>query len=162
MLIRGAIDGVANDERAGNRRLGAVALAAIVAVGLLPRLYSLSERSLWFDEAFCWRLIQFPFFEMIEPVGRDNHPPLYFILLKAWATLFGDSAWTLRFLSVLFGLATIAGTYLFASAAYELGTEAVGAEAASPNPPTNPVPKLSFGNVPAESYVLRAQSFRPV
>ncbi len=92
----------------------AATLTAIVLSGLALRTYQLSVRSLWFDEAFAWRLIQFSFAEMIQRVGQDNHPPLYFILLKGWATFFGDSAFALRSLSVLFGLLTILGTYLFA------------------------------------------------
>jgi uncharacterized membrane protein len=136
-------------------RLVALGLTAILALGLVPRLYSLSERSLWFDEAFCWRLIQFPFLEMIERVGRDNHPPLYFMLLKGWATLFGDSAWTLRFLSVLFGLATIAGTYLFGSAAYQLGIGAHRREVASAKLVSN----RPFRNAPSRDSISRAQAF---
>src|SRR5260370_18669527 len=77
------------------RRRAMILLAAIMVLGLIPRLYGLTERSLWFDEAFCWRLIQFPLFEMLEPGGRDNHPPLYFILLQGWAALVGASAWPL-------------------------------------------------------------------
>ena len=91
-----------------------VTLTVIILAGLALRTYELSARSLWFDEAFAWRLTQFPFAEMIQCVGQDNHPPLYFILLKAWAAVFGDSAFALRSLSVLFGVLTILGTYLFA------------------------------------------------
>jgi uncharacterized membrane protein len=78
----------------------------------------LSARSLWFDEAFSWRLILFPFSEMMQRVGQDNHPPLYFILLKVWATVFGDSPLALRSLSVIFGILSILGIYLFADEAF--------------------------------------------
>jgi uncharacterized membrane protein len=93
-------------------------LGLIVLGGVLLRGYELSARSFWFDEAFSWRLIQFPFSEMIERVGRDNHPPLYFIVLKGWAAVFGTSALALRSLSVLLGSLTILGMYLFISEAY--------------------------------------------
>jgi len=153
MVTAPAIEWSARQQR-GSVRLVGMALAGVLVIGLVPRLYSLSERSLWFDEAFCWRLIQFPFFEMVERVGRDNHPPLYFILLKGWAALFGDSAAALRSLSVLFGMTTIAGTYLFAAAAFELD----GLERTDLVPSTL-VPKLPFGNAPPRNSVSRARVF---
>jgi mannosyltransferase len=94
-------------------------LIGIVLVGLALRCYQLDARSFWFDEAFSWRLIQFPLGEMIQRVAADNHPPLYFILLKAWAAVFGESAWVLRGLSVLLGGATIVGLYLFVIEAFD-------------------------------------------
>ncbi len=93
-------------------------LAVIIFLGLVLRIHQLTDRSLWFDEAFSWRLIQFPFLEMLQRVGLDNHPPLYFILLKVWAAIFSDSALALRSLSILFGGLTIFGTYLFALEAF--------------------------------------------
>jgi mannosyltransferase len=95
-----------------------IVLTVIAFGGLAVRFYHLSDRSLWFDEAFSWRLIQFPLLQMIQRVGRDNHPPLYFILLKAWAAVFGDSPLALRSLSVLLSCATVCGVYLFAAAAF--------------------------------------------
>ncbi len=96
----------------------AIQLAIIALVGLILRCYQLGARSVWFDEAFCWRLIQFPFLEMIQRVGGDNHPPLYFVLLRGWATVFGESPISLRSLSVLFGMLTIVGTYMLAVEAF--------------------------------------------
>ncbi len=93
-------------------------LMVFFLVGLFFRVYQLADRSLWFDEAFSWRLIQFPFTEMLHRIGRDNHPPLYFVLLKGWATVFGESTFALRSLSVLFGSLTIFGTYFFVTEAF--------------------------------------------
>jgi hypothetical protein len=45
-------------------------LVSILAPALVFRLYSLSERSFWFDEAFAWRLIEFPFPEMLGRAAR--------------------------------------------------------------------------------------------
>ncbi len=99
-------------------RVAAAALTVIVLTGLAIRTYQLADRSLWFDEAFSWRVIQFPLPEMIERVGRDIHPPLHFLLLKGWAAVFGDSAFALRSLSVLCGGLTIFGVYAFAVEAF--------------------------------------------
>ncbi len=87
----------------------------LVLAGALVRLWLLDARSLWFDEAFSWRLVQFPLGEMVERIGLDNHPPLYFLLLKGWVAVAGDSVFALRFPSAVFGTAAVVGTYLFAA-----------------------------------------------
>src|SRR5262245_15698192 len=102
----------------GNKRLTVLLLAGIVLVAIAMRGYRLSARSFWFDEAFCWRLIQFPFAELLDGVARDNPPPLYFIRLRGWAAVFGTSAFALRSLSVLLGGLTVAGMYLFVTEAF--------------------------------------------
>lgn len=108
----------ASSLRKSDPRYRIAALTVIVFIGLALRAYQLSARSLWFDEAFAWRIIEFPFVEMIQRVGRDNHPPLYFILLQSWSIVFGESTLALRSLSVLFGCSTILGAYLFAVEAF--------------------------------------------
>jgi uncharacterized membrane protein len=93
-------------------------LGLILAVGLIARIYQLGDRPLWYDEAWSWRLIGFPFNEMITRIGRDSHPPLYYLLLREWAAAFGTSAVALRSLSVVFGLLTVVGMYLFTAEAF--------------------------------------------
>jgi mannosyltransferase len=48
----------------------------------------------------------------------DNSPPLYYLLLKVWMGLFGDTPLALRSLSVLLGGATVFGAWLFAREAF--------------------------------------------
>jgi mannosyltransferase len=90
-----------------------VALAVILLAGVFIRCYELSVRSIWFDEAFAWRMTTFSYREMIERVAHDNSPPLYYLFLKTWVSVFGTSPAALRSLSVLFGAVTIVGMYLF-------------------------------------------------
>jgi uncharacterized membrane protein len=89
-------------------------LAGIVLAGLLLRVNHMAVRSLWFDEAFTTRLIRFPFAEIVTRTARDNNPPLYYLLLKAWTLIFGTSPLALRLPSVLLGGLTIVGMYLAA------------------------------------------------
>jgi hypothetical protein len=96
-------------------------LVLVVVVGLAIRLYRLDERSIWFDEASSWRTVQFPLGEMIDRVAANCHPPLYYLCLKVWTALFGDSLWAMRGLSVLFASVLMVGTYLFMRALCELG-----------------------------------------
>jgi mannosyltransferase len=112
-------------------RAGFLLLGLTLAAGVALRSLGLAERSLWFDEAFSWRLVQFPFWEMLQRNARDTTPPLHYVALKLWSSLLGDSPVALRSLSVLCGGATILGMYLFILEAFRagLGTGSDDAEA---------------------------------
>jgi len=91
-------------------------LGILLLIALLIRLNHLTDRSLWFDEAFSWRLIQFPFLEFLSRSASDVHPILYYILLWLWcAPLYllklTISLFWLRFFSVILSLGTVAATY---------------------------------------------------
>lgn len=86
---------------------------AIVLLALGLRLPYLTSRSLWFDEAFSWRLIQFPLGEFLQRAAADVHPILYYAVLWLWMRLFEDGTpdqtlFWLRLISVAFGAATVA------------------------------------------------------
>lgn len=100
------------------RRIALGLLVLIVLLGVGLRSYHLTARSLWFDEAFSWRLSQFPIPELLDRDAQDVHPPLYYILLKVWTTVFGASLLALRSFSVFLAALTIAFCYLFVSYAF--------------------------------------------
>jgi 4-amino-4-deoxy-L-arabinose transferase-like glycosyltransferase len=81
-------------------------LLSIILIALALRLYQLTYHSLWFDEAISvhWARQTVP---RILEVGftqvEDRLPPLYYLMLKGWTTLFGLSELGVRSLSVLFG-----------------------------------------------------------
>jgi mannosyltransferase len=89
------------------------ALLGIVLLGLLLRLWNLTAISLWHDEAFSALLIKYSWSEMMYRIGLDVHPPMYYIFLRIWHYIFGDSLFALRAMSVLFGVGTIIATYYF-------------------------------------------------
>lgn len=93
-------------------------LALIILCGIAVRSYELTARSIWFDEAFTWRLIQFPFTELIASTGHDVHPPLYYVLLKLWALVFGSTLLSLRAFSIAITASMIALVYGFVSSAF--------------------------------------------
>ena len=105
-----------------NRRTALIALACITVFGLALRCYHISSRSLWIDEAFTYRISQFPLPELLDRVAQDNSPPLHFLLLKLWTFALGGSPLALRSLSVFFGVATILGVYLFTVEAFRCRT----------------------------------------
>jgi uncharacterized membrane protein len=82
-------------------------LLAILFLGLFLRVYDLSDESVWYDEAFSIELANSSILGVINGSAQDIHPPLYHILLHYWINLFGDSEFSTRFMSVLFGLVAI-------------------------------------------------------
>ncbi|MBI3256073.1 MAG: glycosyltransferase family 39 protein [Candidatus Andersenbacteria bacterium] len=103
-----------------NRRQAMLVLFLTIVLGVGLRSYHLTARSLWFDEAFSWRLIQFPFAEMIARDAADVHPPLFYVLLKGWSVVFGTSLKAMRLFSVTAAAGSIAAIYLFTSSAWTL------------------------------------------
>ncbi len=87
-------------------------LVLIIALAIGLRLFHLTAISLWHDEAFSALLIKYPWGEMIRRIGLDVHPPMYYIFLRLWHYLLGDSLWSLRGFSAFFGVLTIPATYL--------------------------------------------------
>ena len=84
------------------------AALAVVALALAARLPSLTDRSLWFDEAFSWQLTRFGWSEMFQRAGQDVHPPAYYVALKLWTAAFGDSVTAMRLMSLAwFALALV-------------------------------------------------------
>jgi uncharacterized membrane protein len=77
-------------------------LGALV-VGLAVRLVHLGAAPLWFDEVMTADWVARPWREMLTVCLSDNHPPLYFAIVKGVRDLFGESAWVLRLPSALLG-----------------------------------------------------------
>ena len=85
---------------------------AIFFAGTALRFYNLTKISLWHDEAFSALLIKYPWGEMMYRIGLDVHPPMYYIFLRVWHYIFGYSLFSLRAMSVAFGIATIIAVYI--------------------------------------------------
>jgi uncharacterized membrane protein len=114
-------------------------LALIVVAAVAARVCHIGAASLWLDEQISLESsagmglthLRLPSKVVLDPppdvlalgpasrwvhvpvmlAHHDNHPPLYFLILRAWRTLFGDSEVALRSLSALIG--TIAILLLF-------------------------------------------------
>ncbi|MBS6947779.1 MAG: hypothetical protein E6586_04005 [Bifidobacterium scardovii] len=77
----------------------AVALCAIAAAStsfLMGR-----NQSLWFDEQYSLLLAGKPIRSLIALTAVDAHPPLYYLMLKAWMPLTGGDVAALRLLNCL-------------------------------------------------------------
>jgi mannosyltransferase len=84
-------------------------LAVALLAGISLQLATLTKWSFWFDESYTSALVSFSPAEIIDLTAIDVHPPLYYLLLDFWATLFGSSDLALRSFSVI---ATIVGLIL--------------------------------------------------
>lgn len=71
------------------------------------RLHQLLGASFWFDEACAWKISRFAGWDLLDAVTRDAHPPLFYLLQKAWQNLFGVSVLAARSLSVICGMMTV-------------------------------------------------------
>jgi uncharacterized membrane protein len=60
------------------------------------------RQSIWFDEGYSILLAKQPVGELLALTAVDAHPPLYYLLLKAWGEMFGFTEFALRSLSALF------------------------------------------------------------
>lgn len=85
-----------------NKRTERILLFAIFGFTLGIRLAFITQKNLWFDEVFSWHLSLDSFYEIIVRTSADIHPPLYYWVLKIWSFFFGDSVFSIRFLSALF------------------------------------------------------------
>lgn len=86
----------------------------ILLIGLALRLLSLNQ-SLWLDEATTALVSKMPLSDIFfKFMPADFHPPLYYVLIKEWVSLFGTSEIALRIPSVIFGILTIYVSYLIA------------------------------------------------
>ena len=118
-----------NNQRTALKRFPSmILLPCIVILAAILRCLHLTDRSVWFDESSSWRTIQFPFFEMFSRISQNVHPPLYYIILKIWRGLFGDSVLMLRGLSVLFAVMSLLLLYrltlrLFSEDLYQNNTK---------------------------------------
>ena len=83
----------------------------LLLLGLLLRLFQISEWSLWHDEAITVLLAQKPIRELIPITAADVHPPLYYLLVKPFLWL-GKNELLARLPSALWG-AWLGGGPLF-------------------------------------------------
>jgi mannosyltransferase len=98
---------------------------AVAALAIAVRVPHLSDRSIWFDEASSWQTASYDWHDFLRSIRLNVHLPLYYLLLRGWMDLFGESAAALRSFSVAFGVATVMlmGQFVrelfLASAAYQ-------------------------------------------
>lgn len=89
-------------------RLAILGVLGLTAIGIALRAYAIGQGSFWVDEAYTARIAQLPALEIIKTTAGDVHPPLYYLLLRGWMLVFGDSEAALRSMSMVLDVAATA------------------------------------------------------
>ena len=92
------------EDTAAPRAVVVLAVGAIV-VGIVLRFVTRS--ALWLDEALSVNIAKLPLSQIPAALRHDGHPPLYYVLLHGWISLFGSGDVAVRALSGLFAVATL-------------------------------------------------------
>ncbi|MEK7793783.1 MAG: glycosyltransferase family 39 protein [Candidatus Hydrogenedentota bacterium] len=89
-------------------------LLCVFLLGLLARSWGLSQESPWYDEVVTLRHLDAPNIPaFLDDVAATGTPPMpvYFALEYLWGNYVGNSAVSLRLLSIIFGQAAILAIY---------------------------------------------------
>src|SRR6185436_3134035 len=96
-----------NEARENNSR-SLLVTVAVAALFIALRLWRLSASCLWFDEIFSVHAARHGWAELLRFAAADIiHPPLFYLLLKIWISLGGESLLWLRLLPALVSIAAI-------------------------------------------------------
>jgi mannosyltransferase len=93
------------------RRFRWLPLAILVVVAAVTRFFAINSQSLWYDEGVSAGMVGQGPSAILRQAAADFHPPLYYLLLAAWARLFGDSVIALRGLSACAGILLVLLTW---------------------------------------------------
>lgn len=97
--------------RFANRHFKSVVILSLIASFALAMFLGLKQ-SVWFDEGYSILLIKRPISELLSLTAVDAHPPLYYLILKGWTSIFGMSEFALRSLSAIFASLSIGAVAL--------------------------------------------------
>jgi uncharacterized membrane protein len=87
---------------------GKIVFVAVCMAFIALRLQHLTDSCLWFDEIFSVHAAGMDFQNLLWFVAQDLiHPPLFYILLKTWIMIGGESLFWLRFFSVFFSIMSL-------------------------------------------------------
>ncbi len=88
-------------------------VVGLLWIGFCARALPILSQGLWRDEVDQWR---FAYFSLDELLGNLTRPgwngPLYSLLLRAWIAATGNTVYSMRYLSVLFGVLSISTAYV--------------------------------------------------
>lgn len=104
-----------------------LALLAILLVAIFTRTYQLGAEDLWLDEAIAVSISSDSLGGLLKASFPDGNPPLYYLLLHYWMWWFGDSEFSVRLPSALFGICSVAMMYKVGSVLFGKATGLIGA-----------------------------------
>ena len=127
------------------------ALIGLTALAALIRLLVIDTQSFWMDEALTAYETHSSFGGMLGTVAHvETTPPLYFVLIWAWAHVFGSGEVGLRSLSTLAGIALVPIAFISARELFSRWAGVLAAAFVAVNP------FLVWYSQEARSYMLLA------
>lgn len=106
MVIPNAYKKKLMEDFSFNQKQISYCILLIILLAFFLRIYNLDAESLWLDEALS--VEHYAKNDITTIIERLSvHPPLYYIILHFWIKLFGDSEFSVRFLSAIFGIMSI-------------------------------------------------------
>ena len=84
----------------------------VLALGIFMTFFQIGADALWYDESFSAAVAKHSAAEIVPMIAKDSHPPLYYLMLRGTAILFGNSETALRSLSAL-GILALAALGFF-------------------------------------------------
>lgn len=90
------------------RPLEIIAMACLIALYVAVRIWHLTDSCLWFDEIFSVHAAEHSWEGLLQFVALDLiHPPLFYVFLKLWIGIGGESLLWLRAFPVFFSVLSI-------------------------------------------------------
>jgi mannosyltransferase len=86
-------------------------LIAVIVTYFVIMIFSIGQ-AIWFDEGYSITLARRPLGELLALTAVDAHPPLYYIILKIWAGVFGWSEYAIRSMSAIAAALTVGVVFL--------------------------------------------------
>jgi 4-amino-4-deoxy-L-arabinose transferase-like glycosyltransferase len=114
-------------EATTKSRLLLMALLLIITAGAALRVIKLGAESFWLDEAYSVNVAHLSLSGIVQEISRDVHPPLYYFALHYWIDLFGDSEFSARLLSAVFGILAIPLLYGIGAVLFDRATGLIAA-----------------------------------
>lgn len=89
-----------------------IVIVAVCLIYILLRFWRLTDSCLWFDEIFGVQAASMDWENLFWFVAQDLiHPPLFYVLLKIWISIGGESVFWLRFFSIFFSILALVPFY---------------------------------------------------
>src|SRR3954467_10063786 len=82
----------------------------VLALGVVLRFVCQSD--MWADEVLSVNIAKLPLARITDALRQDGAPPLYYLLLHAWMSVFGTGAVAVRALSALFSVLSLPVAWL--------------------------------------------------
>jgi mannosyltransferase len=89
-------------------RRNLIAFLAVLLLATFLRFHLIEAQSFWNDEGNSARLSERSIPAILEGTASDIHPPFYYLLLRGWRELVGETEFGLRSLSAFSGILTVA------------------------------------------------------